>query len=225
MAGTGWQSSDLLTRFNDWAQRPESNDPMTDAQKYRRLSDGQDQVIFETANLCGRAIFGAPFQMTSTDGGYTYGFGTDGNGYAAFPLAGFVYPTLSAIPDYPWVPGRDYLDEGTTIRAPNNTQFQLAPYFYGIIQPAQMSASVQPVVQPTPARVLIVIQAVKLYAQEGNRDQNLAAAMDVRWREQWPRWATAIRKHLRGPKTLGPLTSGYAPYGGGGGPIIGGIWW
>ena len=222
MPGTGWQSTDLLTRFNEWANRPASNDTITDAQKYRRLSDGQDQVILECANLMGRILFSAPTQMTSSDGGYTYTYGTDGNGYATFPLAGFIYPTENAIPAYPWVPQRDYLDEGTQIRGLYDAPISVAPWFYGIIQPQQLSASVQPVIQPTPSRVLIVIQAVKLFAEEGNRDVNLAATMAARWDEQWKRWATAIRKHLRGPRTLGPITGGVGnwtggPFGVGGG--------
>lgn len=222
MAGTGWQSTDLLSRFQSWAQLPASNGPISDANLYQRLSDAQDQVILECANLMGRILFTPPFQMTSSDGGYTYGYGNDGNGYALFPLAGYVYPTEQAIPGYPWVPQRDYLDEGTVIRGLYNTVIPLAPWFYGIVQPAQLSASTQPVIQPTPSRVLIVIEAVKLYAQEGNRDQNLAAAMQVRWDEQWPRWATAIRRHLRGPRSLGPLTAGGGTWTGAGIGVGGG---
>lgn len=189
---------------------------MTNDQKYRRLSDGQDQVILECANLMGRILFTPPFQMVSTDGGYTYHYGVDGNGYPLFPLAGFIYPTLNAVPNYAWVPQRDYLDEGTQIRGMNGTVIPQAPYFYGIVQPAQLSDTVQPVIQPPQSRVLIVIQAVKRYAEEGNRNRDLAATMSARWDEDWKRWATAIRKHLRGPRMLGPITGGYGNWTGGG---------
>ena len=208
MAGTGWDSSDLLTRFNDYAQRPDTNDPLTDAQKYRRLADGQNQVIMECALLMGRVLYATPAQMTTTDGGYTYTYAVDGSGYAGFPLAGSIYPTRNAIPGYPWVPQRDYLDEGTQIRGLYYTVIPVAPWFYGILSPAPISASVQPVLQPPMARVLIVIQAVKGFAEEGNRDVQLAATMAARWDEQWKRWATSLRKHLRGPRSLGPVTTG-----------------
>src|SRR3990167_5053052 len=224
MPAAGWQSTDLLTRFNDYAQRATDNDGLTDAQKYRRLSDGQDQVILECANLMGRVLFSAPVQMTTADGGYTYTYGTDGNGYALFPLAGSIYPTEAAIPGYPWVPQRDYLDEGTQIRGLNDTVLPVAPWFYGITQPQQLSASVQPVIQPPQARVLIVVQAVKLYAEEGNRDVPLAATMAARWDDQWKRWATALRRHLRGPRQLGPITAGAGNWAGGLGMGGGGAW-
>ena len=223
MPASGWASSDLLTRFNEWAARPTSNDPITDAQKYRRLSDGQDQIILEVANLSGRILYSAPVLMTSADGGYVYTYGVDGNGYALFPLAGHIYPTLSAVPSYPWVPGVDYLDEGTQIRSLNNAPFPVAPYWYGISQPQQLSSSVNPVIQPPQARVLIVIRAVQDYAEEGGRNVELAAIMGARWAREWPVYATQIRKHLRGRRSLGPLTS-EAAMSSGGGPAFGGMW-
>lgn len=225
MAGTGWQSSDLLTRFNEWAGRPTTGDSITDAQKYRRLSDGQDAVIAEMANVAGSksGLFGTPTLMTSTDGGYTYTFGTDGNGYANYPLAGRIYPTLSAIPDYPWTPGRDYLDEGTQIRSLNNAPFPLAPYFYGITQPAQLSATTQSVIQPPQARLLIVIQAVRSFAEEQAKNPELVAAMNLKWQMEWGKWSVAIRKHLRGRGSLGPLTSNSPASPLGGGIAFGGL--
>ena len=52
MAGTNYQSSDLLSLFNNYAGRPTS-DVITDAQKYARLAQAQDDVITDIANVAG----------------------------------------------------------------------------------------------------------------------------------------------------------------------------
>ena len=212
MAGTGYQSADMLTLFNLLADRPVgetgSTGPVTDAQKYTYLAQAQDQVILQIANISGNVLYGTPTLMTSADGGYTYTFGTDGNGYPLFLLDGHIYPTLNAIPSCPWVPGQDYLDEGNLIRSLNNTPFSVAPYFQGITTPAAMSASVQPIVTPPYARVLIPIRAVQNFAQSGKRDVELYTLMQARWTAEWGVLSVSIRKHLRGRRLLAPLTSG-----------------
>jgi len=165
VAGTGWQSTDLLSRFNAMAGRP-SADAITDTVKYGLLADAQDAVMSRIAAICGKQQNQAPTAMSTADGGYTWTFGTDGNGYALYPLGARVYPTLTSIPDYPWTPGLDYLDEGTTIRMPNNMAWTGSLYWYGIVGPQAISASVQPVIQPPPARILIVIDAVRSFAEQ-----------------------------------------------------------
>lgn len=197
MAGTGWQSSDLLTRFNQMAGRP-TTDAITPAEKYVRLADAHDVVLQRIATLCPSVLASAPVTMASSDGGYTWTFGTDGNGYATFPLGGRIYPTLSSIPDYPWIPGRDYLDEGTTVRMPNNVPWTGSLYWYGVTPPQAISATVQPVIQPPPARILVVIEAVRSFAEEYVRNGALADEMSAKWDREWPVQITVIRKHLRG---------------------------
>lgn len=215
MAGTGWQSSDLLTRFNAYAGRP-TTDAITDAQKYLRLADGQEAVLLEIAAVSPKQLYGAPTAMTSADGGYTWTFGVDGNGYQNFPLGNAqIFPSLAAVPDYPWRPGVDYLDEGTQIRTPNNVPWSGTLYWYGITAPQQISASVQPVIQPPQARVLIVIKAVEIFAEEYLRNAALADQMAVKWARQWPRYATLLRKHFSGARPSGAVTAG-SGYGGGG---------
>ena len=155
---------------------------------------------------------GNPTLMTSADGGYTYTFGLDGNGYALFPLSAKIFPNLNSVPNYQWIPGQDYVDEGTQIRSLNNVPFPVAPYFQGINPPAAMTASVQPVIQPPQARILIPIRAVLNFAQEGGRNTDLMGIMQSRWDREWAKHTVAIRKHLRGQRRLAPLTSG-SPYG------------
>jgi len=209
MAGTGWQSSDLLTRFNAYAGRP-TTDAITDPEKYQRLSDGQNAVLVEIANVVPRVLYGPPTAMTTADGGYTWTFGVDGNGYPLFPLGkASIYPNLDAVPDYPWQPGLDYLDEGTQIRIPNNIQWPGPLYWYGMTPPQAIAADVQPVIQPPPSRILIVIKGVQIFAEEYLRNAALTDQMQLRWDREWPKQAAMLRKHFRGSATLGPLTGAW----------------
>lgn len=214
MAGTGYQSSDLLAAFSAASGIPSGSTTVTDATKYTYLAQAQDQVIVQIANTVGNTLWGNPTLMTSADGGYTYTFGTDGNGYSLFLLDGHIYPNLNSVPSAPWVPGQDYIDEGILIRSLNNTPFAVAPYFQGITTPAAMSASVQPVLYPPYARILIPIRAVQNFAEYGKRDFDLASRMQARWNTEWGQIVTQMRKHLRGRRTIAPLTSG--------GPLVGG---
>lgn len=211
MAGTGYQSSDLLALFKTLVPRLASGDAISDANLYTRLAQAQDDVLADVVNVAWKSVVGAPTAMTSADGGYTWTFGTDGNGYALFPLAARIYPNLVAIPDYPWTPGRDYLDEGTQVRMPNNQAWSGTLYWQGVTPPQALSASVQPVLEPPPARLLIALRAARDFASEGKRDPELYQLMDRRYAEQWAKWATVIRKHLRGRGRLGPLSG--SPFG------------
>lgn len=219
MAGTNWQSSDLLTRFDAYAGRP-TTDAITAAMKYQRLADGQNAVLVELMSTVPRVLYGAPAAMTSTDG-KTWTFGTDGNGYALFPLGmAQIYPSLNAVPDYPWLPGIDYLDEGTQIRIPNNIAWSGTLYWRGVTPPEAISATVQPVIQPPPSRILIVIKGVQIFANEYLRNAALSDQMQIEWERQWPKQVTMLRKHFRGAAGLGPLTG---PFGRGGSTLGFGI--
>lgn len=215
MAGTGWQSTDLLTRFNQVAGRP-TTDAITAAQKYVFLSDGQESALAEIAGITPRQLYGAPTAMTSSDGGLTWSFGTDGNGYALFPMGrASIYPSLNAIPDYPWRPGVDYLDRGTTVVMPNNIPWSGALYWVGITPPVQIDATNQPIIQPPPARTLIVTRSVQQFAEQFLRNAALADQMQIRWDRDFPKYMTMIRKHFSGSRPTGSVTQG-SGYGGGG---------
>jgi hypothetical protein len=215
MAGTSWTSATCLTRFNQLAGRP-TTDAIADAQKYVFLSDGQEAVLTELSTIVPNLLYPAPILMTSSDGGYTYTFGTDGNGYALFPMGrAQIYPSLNAVPDYPWRPGVDYLDEGTTIRMPNNVPYAGPLYWRGMTQPAQMTAVVEPVIQPPSSRTLLVTKAVQLFAEQFLRNAALADQMQIRWERDWPKHCTMMRKHFSGARPTGSVTAG-SGYGGGG---------
>lgn len=224
MPSTGWESTDLLTRFNAFAGRP-TTDAITSAQKYQRLSDAQEAVITEISTVAPKPLYGAPALMTTADGGYTYTFGTDGQGYALFPLGKTrIYPSLNAVPDYAWRPGVDYLDEGVQIRMPNNVPFAGPLYWQGITPPAAITAVVQPVLQPPSSRILIVIKAVESFAEEFLRNAALADQMRARWDREWPKNCTMIRRHFSGARPSGSVTGSVGGYGGYGGVGFGGGW-
>ncbi len=201
MPQTVWTSADLLSRFNAMAGRPDA-DSITDATKYQVLSDAQETVLSRIAAICGKQQNAAPQAMTTSDGGYTWQFGTDAEGYALYPLGAKVYPFLTAVPDYPWTPGLDYLDEGTQIRMPNNLQWTGPLYWYGVVSGSPLSASMQPVLQPPSTRILIVIDAVRSFAEQYVRNPALIDQMEVKWAREWPVQMTSIRRHLRGNGTV-----------------------
>lgn len=180
------------------AGRPATSDAIGDPVKYGFLADGQDSVLTEIAGIVGKVLYGAPIAMTTADSGLTWTFGTDGNGYPLVPLSAHVYPSLNAIPDYPWNPGQDYLDEGSTIRMMNNIPYSGTLYWQGVTPPQQISATVQPILNPPAARILIVIRAVQQYADEAARNPDLSGQMEVRWMKEFPKQMTLIRKHFRG---------------------------
>lgn len=225
MAGTGWQSADLLTRFNQLAGRPDA-DAIPDATKYQYLADAQQSVVAKIASIAPRVLYNPPTAMTTADGGYTFTFGTDGNGYPLFPMGKTgIFPSLVSIPDYPWQPGIDYLDEGVQIRMPNNRQWSGPLYWYGITPPQQMSATVQPVLQPPPARILIVIEAVRTFAEEFARNPALVSTMENKWANEFGPWMTQLRRHFRGGGLLGPLLVPWGRPGVGFGAFGTGTYW
>lgn len=195
---SGWGSADLLQRFNLMAGRPDA-DALSDPKKYMFLADAQQSVFSKIASIVPRVLYGDPQPLATTDGGYTWQFGVDGDGYPLFPMGKVgIYPNLNAIPQYAWTPGIDYLDEGTQIRIPNNQVWSGQLYWYGITPPAEMSATVQPILQPPAARVLIVIEAVRQFAESYARNPDLENMMAQRWARDWGPWMTAIRTHFRG---------------------------
>lgn len=210
MSGSGWQSSDLLTKFNQYTGRNASGDTITDATKYQYLADAQQEVIGQMVAIAPKPFLTAPFDIsTNTTDNKVFTFGVDGDGYPAFPMNCRIYPTLSAIPDWPLIPGVDYLDEGTQIRMPNNlTLLYPALYVYGVFVPQEMSASVQPVLQPPPARILIVLKAAVNFAMTNlAADAQSAGYLDNKYTTNFNQWMTTIRKHFRGGGALRPLVS------------------
>lgn len=211
MAGTGYQSSDILRTFNQLTGRP-ATDPIDDPTKYTYLANAEQYILTRIAGISAKCLYGAPTQLTTADGGFTYTFGTDGNGYPLFPIgSAHVYNSLTAIPTYPLTPGRDYLDEGVTIRGMNGQTIPGPLYWYGLTPTQQMSASVQPILQPPPVRVLIAVKGAEDFANSaGVRNAVLADRMQQRFEVEFGQAMVMIRKHFRGGGAMGRLL---APWG------------
>ncbi len=211
-----YDSADLLSLFNQKAFRP-ATDAITDAQKYARLAKAQNRVIALMAgvvpySLYPKVAYGSIPTLTTTDN-QIFTFGTDSNGYPIYPMgkAG-IYSNLNDIPDFPWAEGQDYISEGYQIRIPNNNSYTGTLYWYGIGQPADISASTQPSLFPEASRELIVIEAVRQFALEGVRNKELADAMRMEWhgtRDEpgaWPIWCLCWRTQFKSGGALNCFT-------------------
>ncbi len=201
MPSSGYESTDLLDLFNQYAARP-TTDAITSVAKYARLSRAQNRVIALMQGVAPWALYpkvgyGSLPTLTTTDQ-QVFTFGTDSNGYPIFPMGkGGIYANLQDIPDNPWIEGRDFMREGTQIRIPNDGTYGGTLYWYGIAQPADITATVQPSLFPEASRELIVVEAVRSFAGEGTRNTALRDEMKDEWASQWPVWCLVWRVQYR----------------------------
>lgn len=193
-----------LSVFDRKAGRP-SADGVTDVSKYDRLTEAQNTVVGLLAAINPRALYqtGAYPQLLTTDNTiFTFGLDTDGN--PVFPIGKVgIYPDLSSVPDDPWIEGFDYYSEGTQIRIPNGVTWASPLYWRGIAPPGRLDASNPPILYPVAARELIVIEAVKQFAQENARNQALTDEMQDQWDRAWSKWCLAWRTQFRAGGALG----------------------
>jgi hypothetical protein len=186
MAAATWDSAYCLALFNRLTGRT-GTDSITSTTKYQMLSEAQDQLVADIAAICPHVLYPTAATaslptLTISAAGDIGTFGTDANLYAKFPMGhGNIFESLSDIPTNPFL---DYMNEGTQIRALNNTTLPSTLYWYGISQPADINATDQPAIKPEPARELISLRAAYNFGTEGNRNVALA--------RRWPR-GMAIR--------------------------------
>lgn len=163
-----WDSPDLLSKCKFYARRPATDQAVTDLQWYSLLSEAQSEVMRELFTLAPDMAYSAPLLLTSSDGGYTYGWGNDGAGDPIRPTGSTeIYPNLSSIPDSPLLPGVDFLYEGAKIRIPNNRSrtWTGGPYSRFVARPDTLLATASnPIMQPKDARILIVFRALEKWA-------------------------------------------------------------
>lgn len=161
-----FDSADLLSRLRREIRQPSGTVFPADADLYVLLGEAQIKVMLDFDRIVPRANIGVPTLMTTADAGYTYTFGTDGDGNALFPLgAVMVYRQQTDVPDFPMVEGVDYLMEGDKIRFPNNRPYSgsTAPYWQGVTMPLKLDGSTAPVLKPIQARMLLVYEAAVRY--------------------------------------------------------------
>lgn len=184
-----FDSAYLLAMFNRYAGRPTSGDTITDADKYLRLTEGQNRVVQDMFARVPNSLYPKTAtlpSLTSTAGGNIWTFGTDPQGFAIAPMGKTrIFPNQQSFPDFPWVEGVDYVNEGTQIRLPNGRTWAGPLFWYGIAAPADITALVQPAINPPAFRDLIVYQAVALYGEEGKRDLDLAERMLAKYAERF----------------------------------------
>lgn len=161
-----------------------------------RLTESQNRVValmsgVAPMSLYPQVAYGSIPTLTTTDN-QVYTFGTDPDGYAKFPLGkGGIYQSLNDIPDWPLVPNVDYMVQGQSIRALNNQTLPATLYWYGMSQPSDITGISQPALMPEASRELIVIDAVRQFAQEWARNPDLESRMEREWDRAWPVWCLA----------------------------------
>ncbi len=160
-------SAELLAGFDLYANRPDSDESLTDAEKYLYLSQGQEKVYGVFAVHVPAVLYGAPAIMSTADSGATYTFASD-----VFP-GGEVEIRESRdgrllVPGTDWGDA-DYVWEGANIRIPNGktTTFSAGPYARYVSPPADITSAVEPTLVPAHARSLILYYALYLWAERG----------------------------------------------------------
>lgn len=186
MPPTVWTSSYLLSYVKRLTGRT-GTDSITDAQWYTRISEAAMEVYTDIAAICPHVLYPtAPYDslptLTVAADLQTATFGTDALGYAEFPMGkGGVFASLDDIPNSPLIPGQDYMNEGTQIRALNNGTLPATLYWYGVAQPDVIDASTEPTLLPEGARELYGIRAAYNFGTEGNRNVALSQTMATRY--------------------------------------------
>jgi hypothetical protein len=205
-------SVDLLALFNDYAGRPATGDSLSDTNKYKRLARAQNVIIEDLAARVpqpqfSHAAYGSTPTLTTTDN-QVFTFGADLNSDPSFPIGKMnIYASLASIPDSPLIEGQDYLWEGSQIRIPNNGTYTGTLYWRGVAPVLALDGTNQPTLSPPPARILIVLEAVRAYAVEGMQNPELAQQMAQEYGVGFSRWCLTLKtaQQNRG-QTNGPLT-------------------
>jgi hypothetical protein len=200
---SGWTSADLLDRFLTNLGRAhggavQADELWTVARSYNTLADAQEQVYTEFAPMVPHAFVSPPLQLTTADGGRTYTFGAN-----VYPMGHVeVYAEESAgralyATTYGDL-GGDFVIEGALIRSPGNRvrTYARGPFARFVGFPVRMSASVEPSLEPAPARELILWRALSLAAEvsNGELDPSPWNAKYADARQRWVRlWQTQYR--------------------------------
>jgi len=184
-----WDRADLLTRVRDLIRRPSTDAAVTDAKLYRYLTAAESQAFEELGLTTPHALWSAPVQLTTSDGGATYTFGNDANANPLVPIRVDVFRSRGDIPDYPLIEGDDYLWEGEIIRIPQGRtrSFAGGPWARYIAPAIEITAAQGPTLTPHAARELLILGAAIRSGREGamrevtDWERDYATALQ-RWR-------------------------------------------
>lgn len=191
-----WDSADLLTRFRDFIGRPDTDEDLTDVEAYRLLSQAQERVTADLAAHVPETNYGAPELMTTADN-KVYTVANDAIGHIE------VYPDLKSPPlrcGAFWDSSADFTQEGPKsirITSDRTRTFSAGPYArYVRANPAQLSATQVPTLQPDHCRILIVYDAAVLWALRGGRRD--PAPYLAAYSQAWESHLTALKTQYFG---------------------------
>lgn len=200
--------------FNRLTGRP-SADAILDATKYKWLSEANNELIGAIASISPNVLVGSPTACVTSDS-KVFTFGSDTNGYAISPMGKTgIYTSLSAVPDWPWREGQDYLSEGSQIRIPHDNSYSGTLYWRGITPPADLDATHNPTLLPEASRVLIPHIATLNFARAGARNPSLVDEMASYLGDPWgnkpgafAKWCLTWRTQFRRGGALGSNFTG-----------------
>jgi hypothetical protein len=201
-------SADIVRRAKLRLNRPATDEAFTattaDDVLYDFATEEQDEITKLLAVYVPDALWTVPTALTSSDGGYTYGFGTDTDGAAIFALGRFhVYEARTHIPDTPLVVGVDFTVEGTVLRMPHQSPRTFAdsgPWAQYVAPSNVITSSTQPTI-PKIARLCLVARVASRGAKRLGLDPS---EHDADAEASWLQVLAAIRTQAHG--------KGGAPY-------------
>lgn len=161
-------SAELLAGFKFFAQRPDTDESLTDAQIYVLLSKGQEKCYEMWSVHFPQVLYGDPTLMTTADSGLTYQFASSVFPYGSVEIRSSRTGAL-LIPTTDWGDG-DYVWEGDQIRIPSGQTRSFAdgaPYARYISPPDDIDDSTEPTLKPAMARAMILYYALYQWAERG----------------------------------------------------------
>jgi hypothetical protein len=209
-----YDSADLLARCLRIARRPATDQTMTPADWYGLLTEAQIVWMGHLATVAPATQYGAPVQLTTSDGGLTYDFpfvdpGEESLG-RVFPVGEVEIRATRGgqllLPCADWSDWGDFVPEGARIRMPGGRSRTFpggGPWARYMVLPRELDASHEPVMQPVQARSLLPYRAVAKWARQGGL-QDPQPFLD----EEAEIWYGAPEKGVHG--LLGLLKQQYA---------------
>jgi hypothetical protein len=177
-----WDAADLLDRVKFHANRPTTDESMTDANWYTLLSDAQQRWMRVMASIVPDSQVGAPVALTEATPGQVWTFPVTPYGHLEI-RHGRAGQLLTVGADY--LDSTDLVWELDQVRVPSGRTRTFASGLYAryVAEPVQISAATAPVLMPPPARVLLVYDAVAQWAERGgHRDPSpFRAKLQAAW--------------------------------------------
>jgi hypothetical protein len=183
-----WDKADLLARCKREAGLPAVTEFPADTDWYAWLTEAQHEWMRELAAHAPEYNYCAPTLLVSSDSNYTYKFPSPWSGETG------VYRSVYACEVYDrrdgallrptaYWGGADYVFEGDKIRMPRGQSraFASGPYARYVAEPPDITAAIDPVLNPPAARILLVYRALIKWANRGGmRDPKAFQDMEDR---------------------------------------------